>query len=90
MELFTFIMDFSGGTYVSQVRSESVKTALSAWAKQLNPKDIYGMGVKMISLLQKEIDQETPVPLTGLSNAWFASVLIHGRSVFIHIVATNG
>lgn len=83
-------MDFSGGTYVSQVRSESWKTALSTWATQLNPKDIHGMGVKMISLPQKEVNQETPVPLTGLSNTWFASALIRGSSVHIHFVATNG
>ncbi len=44
MDLYTFIMAFRGGTYISQVYADNVKSACFEWAKQLTVNDIKYFG----------------------------------------------
>jgi hypothetical protein len=89
MPLFTFVLDFDGGTYVSQVRSASWKSAPVAWAKALNADEIYGMGSSTRRLLETRMSEELPVPLNGLKRAWCTSTLLRGKPALIHFVETN-
>ena len=88
MPLFTVVLDFRGGTYISQVRAASATKALTLWAKDLPVHEIAGMGPASKRDLVARLVEEEPVPLTGLSRAWCRSVLVRGHLALINLVET--
>ncbi|MFD2717535.1 hypothetical protein ACFST9_02340 [Hymenobacter monticola] len=92
MDLFTIVMDFNGGTYVSQVRADDEIDALQAWSLNLNHKEISGLGEKLKSQIISEIETDSevtkPVLLEGTINTWGTFFSIRGRKIFVHLVKT--
>lgn len=96
MPLYTFIMDYRGGTYLSQVRAVSPKSAIKRWAKQLDPKPIKWFGVKakeeLLSSLREaeEWNNKFPFPtaIKDVINIWCHTALIRGHLALIDIVET--
>ena len=82
-------MDFHGGTYISQVRASSPRSACIKWAENLEINEIEGLGEKGKSKLIEEMRTETPVALKGLSNAWCTCALIYGKSASINLIQTE-
>jgi hypothetical protein len=84
------MMEYRGGTYISQVKARSVDYVLLLWAKSLDPHPIAGFGERrkqeLIAAVQE--DENDLVPLSGLKNAWCASALISSRLALINVVAT--
>jgi hypothetical protein len=89
MPLYTFIMDYDGGTYVSQVKAPSPKSACLKWARGLDGEQIKGLGGKSHESLIAEIKDESPTPIHGVLNAWCATALIRGTLALINIVQTE-
>ncbi len=89
--LFTVIMGYGGGTYISQVEASSPSKALRIWARKLDPRLIYRFGEKskrdLIADLQEEASQ--PVPISGCAGVWYAAVLTRGGIAHLNIVATD-
>jgi hypothetical protein len=89
--LFTIVMDYCGGTYVSQVEETSPIAALRVWATRLEVIDIWNFdeGTKQ-ELLTEVHDDDTlqPVPLRGLVNAWYTSFSLKPGSASVNIVGT--
>jgi hypothetical protein len=89
MPFYTFIMEYKGGIYVSQIEADSNKTALIKWAKQLEVSEIYGFELNNKEELISEMRDEQPVLLDGLTNVWCVSALISDESALIHFVQTD-
>ncbi len=75
MPVFTLILEYLGGTYVSQVVARDVRLAQIAWAKSLKPGEVKGLGAKRLAHLVQELEQDpsriySPVPLKNLSRVW--------------------
>jgi hypothetical protein len=88
MSLYTFIMDYKGGTYISQIEEVSLKTACNKWAKQLNTNEIYGLGEKSKALLKMLSLEEEIVAINGLNNVWCFTAFIRNSLVLVNIVKT--
>ena len=75
--LYTFVMDYKGGIYISQVREKSPRRVLRKWAEQLDISPIRGMGPKAKAQLITDLGlpDNPPTPITGVLNAWCASSL---------------
>ena len=91
--LFTVVLDYRGGTYISQVEAQDVLGALRTWAQDLDHRPIFQFGLArkqdLIRRIAEDIEWgETPVLLDGLSNAWCTSVLFSGGIGQINIVKT--
>lgn len=86
--LFTFVLDYKGGTY-SQVRADSAKEAATIWAKELDTKPIAGLRSKLVEQLQQEVEEGAPVPLAGLKNVWCTSAHIKHEPMLINIIQTS-
>jgi hypothetical protein len=72
MSLFTAILEFDGGTYISQIRSASVRSAVSKYASGLGQnKAIPGTSEKQS--LAVTFRQEVPVSISGVQNVWCCS-----------------
>jgi hypothetical protein len=89
MPLYTFIMDYDGGTYVSQAKAPSPKSACLNWARTLDVPQIKGLGGKSHESLIAKMREASPTPLDGVLNTWCATALIRGRLALINIVQTE-
>lgn len=87
--LFTFVLDYKGGTYISQVVAPTVGEAIAAWPRVVNW-DVIGIqsSSRFEKQLRLDVSGDNPVALDGMSNVWCISPRL-GKSVgTLHIVAT--
>ena len=89
MPFYTFIMEYAGGTYTSQVKASSPKSACVKWAQSLEVSQVSGMGLKSKESLVEQMKAEAPVSLDGLANAWCRSALVRGELAIINLVRTE-
>ncbi len=87
-QLYTFFLDYKGGTYVSQVKASSPRRALAAWAETLQEADINGLGSSAKKKLINQINQP-PTPLNHIKNTWCYSALLRGDLALIHFTMTK-
>ena len=87
--LFTVILDYEGGTYISQVHSTSTRTALFAWLKRLPKARIPGIGKRAIASLRSSLAEEQVVTLSRLSQVWCASCSLRRGLALINVVQTD-
>jgi len=88
MALYTVILDYRGGTYISQTHAEDESSALRSWAQPLDTREIQHLGPSRKRKLILEIDKDlkelnAPFPLNGLQNAWCAGSFLGGGLVNI-------
>ena len=76
MSFYTFIMNYNGRTYVSQVESLEVS-------------EINEFGQKSKEKLIEQMKLEEAVLLKSLKNVWCVSAIIRGELVFINFVQTE-
>lgn len=85
--VYTIILEFRGGTYISQVRSENVSSALSQWIWQLKNEDLAAWKLDREAL--KDIQGTAiPVALTGCLNVWCLSGIAGEWQVLINVIKT--
>ena len=89
MPFYTFIMDFGGGTYISQVKAPSAKSACVKWAQKLEVSQVHGLGLKGQESLIQQMKDESPGPLDGTLNAWCTNLIIRGKFALINLVQTD-
>jgi hypothetical protein len=89
---FTFITDFRGGTYISQVKANDVDAAVFAWVEQLkvDKNAIKNLREKTIAQLYQEAkDQDHRlVALEGVKNVWCTSFATKTGFLLVNIVQT--
>ena len=83
-----------GGTYLAQVTAENANQAVIVWAEQLEVKDIPNLGPKskadLIKDLQCNQDEGSgPIPINGLINVWFDSLIVRGKSMLLDVFKTD-
>jgi hypothetical protein len=86
MLTFTFIADYMGGTYLSQVLSDNVENAIRVWAAGLRETDLGDLRDRQLEHARGELLHDIPIPLTGLTSVWCISTLIDDHLLLVHIV----
>ena len=89
MPLYTFIMEYSGGTYVSQVKASSPRSACIKWARNLDVSQVGALSLKSKDSLIEQMKTELPAPIDGMSNVWCAAALLRGGLALINFVRTD-
>jgi len=87
-QLYTFFLDYKGGTYVSQVKASSPVKALMVWTETLDDTNVDGLSHSAKKKLITEINEQ-PTPLEGVKNTWCCSVLLRGHLALIHFTLTS-
>jgi len=87
-QLYTFFLDYKGGTYVSQVKASSPVKALTAWAEALDYTKVDGFTSSAKKKLTEAINQP-PTRLEGVKNTWCCSALLRGHLALIHFTQTK-
>ncbi len=88
--LYTIVMDYRGGTYVSQTEADDVAGAVRAWALALNPKEVADLGhAGKAELIEQLLEGgQSPVSLEGVVNVWCTSCSVSDELCLINIVST--
>jgi hypothetical protein len=87
MALFTMVLEFGGGTYVSQFKAASAHAAAVKHAAHLTT--IKGMGTPSDrKRLAERLSLEQPIAIQGIRNVWCCSTSVGRRFALVNIVAT--
>jgi len=87
MALFTLILEFDGGTYISQLRAASVARAVAQYPSQLlSNKTVSTLAVR--KRLAQSFSTENPVVIEGVQNVWCCSGSAGNKFALLNIVAT--
>lgn len=89
MPLYTFFLEYRGGTYVSQVSARSSPLAMKAWARKFMEMNVPELGARSKSDLVEKILRDAPTTLDGLKNAWCSSALVRSHLALIHFTQTE-
>ena len=87
MPLFTVILEFDGGTYISQFQARSAQRAAANCASHL-------VGIKGMSTpanrkrLARCLLRERPIAIQGVRNVWCCSASIGKKLALVNIVGT--
>jgi hypothetical protein len=82
--LYTRILEYNGGTYISQVAGDSVTEALSALSLQTG---CSRWGMTRAEL--RRISEDSPVLVAGCVGVWCASGSARHGLILVHIIDTN-
>lgn len=89
MGLYTFFLDFQGGTYLSQVRAKSFNDAPKVWAEEGNFADISKLLPDFKGILLASVDQENAIEIEGLINTWCLTFSIADELALVHFTETT-
>ena len=88
MPLFTFFLDYDGGTYAAQVEAASWREAPEKWAQQISPQVLAELGAGGHDDLCKQVVSSVPVALDQLESAWCMSASVNEKLALINYVRT--
>lgn len=92
MNLYTFFMEFKGGTYISQVKALDSFQALENWAAQLLPDQIEGFSKahqqELIAIIPELIEDKFVSKVSGMEQVWSFSHDFEDSFAFVHFVWT--
>ena len=86
--LFTFVLEYDGGIYISQYRGRTVREALRRWARSERTALTGQWELAVVEELFTRIVEETPVALQEAVHAWCVSTLAARKLVLLNIVRT--
>lgn len=89
MPLYTFILDYKGGTYVSQVISGTPDAAFIKGAKNLQVVNVSGLGNKGKASLVEQMKTNEIAPLKGLTNVWRKTAQVGIRLATVNLIQTE-
>lgn len=86
-KVFTFFLEWDGGTFISQYSSLSLSEAVKRWASSLDMATIGASDESKKNFLI-DVDAETAIKVSGLNSVWCITPYIKGRLAMVHIVET--
>nr|WP_299417086.1 hypothetical protein [uncultured Emticicia sp.] len=89
MNIYTFIMEFRGGTYINQVSANNIEESINVWSNQLDISQIAHFGQKAKENLIKSISNEMVTELNSVKNVWFFCITINVGFLMVNIVKTD-
>jgi hypothetical protein len=92
--LYSFFLEYRGGTYIYQYSGRTLEEALRVWAESLPIENVVGASNSFRETLVAEIDDTLkhngPVPVSGVINIWVCTFLFEDHSVgILSIIATE-
>ena len=91
--MYTYVVDFRGGTYCSQVKANNIIESLTNWIEEINKSqtEIKFLGRKTILELKQIIKEENnqPTQLNDLKNIWYTLFSTKAGVFHINIIKTD-
>ena len=85
--LFTFVLEYAGGTYIAQAKGEDISSAARTWLKMLTDSELSDWRLSR-SELQELLDEDRFVRLEKVENVWCTSRSGEHGLVLINVIET--
>jgi hypothetical protein len=90
MELYTFIMDYLGGTYISQVKAADEVRARDIWIKKLKVKEIKSFtNQDKKDIIKDNFADNDIVRINGTKSVWFFTVETEKGYGHVNLIKTK-
>ena len=90
MELYTFILEYLEGTYVSQVYANGITKAMETWIQNIEPREIKGFSNSdKNKLIKDNFSDEIPVLIKGVKNVWHFLIFTKKGTGFVNCIKTR-
>ncbi len=88
MALFTFVLDYRGGTYCDQAEGDEPSAAVKRWAETTSLDAIAGLTENSRAPFRQQMSSLRPSEIPGTCNVWCISGIARGHLALVHIVKT--
>jgi hypothetical protein len=85
--LYSIVIEYRGGTYISQISALNQNAAITAWASSFSETELRVWKIDKTALL-KIVEEDIPIALKGCVNAWCLSGNIDGSLALINVFKT--
>jgi len=90
MNLYTLVLDFHGGTYISQFDADSPIDAVSAWCRELQDEQLLGeVSADIAEGILVDAIENTLVEVEGLHGAWCAAATVDDNLALLNVIITQ-
>lgn len=91
MDIYTFIAEYKGGTYISQMRGASIDEACVAWGQYMTKRDDIPLKNKALfaTTLQNDLAEIQPACLDDTPNVWYFLADAGKGYVHVNVVKTH-
>lgn len=91
MDIYTFIAEYKGGTYISQMHGTSIGEACSAWGQYMSERDDIPLKNKasFAEILQSDLAEIPPACLDDTPNVWYFLADAGKGYVHVNVVKTH-
>jgi hypothetical protein len=89
MPMFTFIIEYDGGTYISQRAAATPRAALQRWLRSFDFSIIPRLDSQTIQTLRKYLATETLTPVTSVQNVWCITCTTPRKLFLVNLIKTR-
>lgn len=90
MNLYTVVLDYHGGAYISQFDADSETQAAAAWCDELHENQLLGEASDRVADgLKADVVGHHLVAVEGLSGAWCAAALVDDNLALLNVIVTQ-
>jgi hypothetical protein len=87
--LYTIVVEFVGGTYVSQTSADNERSALSSWCRTIRTDEDFGPDSRRLAeQIEHEANAARLSLLDGLESAWSFTTVLNDRLILGHVIKT--
>ena len=88
MAFFTFVLDYAGGTYVSQCHGDNEGAAYKIWLDRLVTHELAGGASFDVAHALQSANDPTLTPLVGLARVWCVTETASEGLVLLNLIET--
>ena len=90
MNLYTLVLDFHGGTYITQFDAVSAVEAVTAWCDELQEEQLLGeVSSDVADGIMIDAVENRLVEVEGLHGAWCAATTVAGNLALLNVIITQ-
>ncbi|MGR4865643.1 hypothetical protein [Caulobacter sp. LARHSG274] len=90
MNLYTMVLDFHGGTYISQFDADTAADAVAAWCRELQDEQLLGeVSSDVAEGIMIDAIENRLVEVDGLHGAWCAAATVEGNLALLNVIITQ-
>ena len=88
--LYTLVLDFHGGTYITQFVAETAVDAVSAWCRELQDEELLGeVSSDVAEGIMIDAIENRLVQVEGLQHVWCAAATVDGALALLNVIETR-